>query len=43
MNGTGFIMSTQKEVDLIKWVSNVSLSIKSFFDFSEIWYVDRGR
>ena len=38
-------------VDLIKWVSNVRLpvrtyvrpSTKRFFDFNEIWYVSRGR
>jgi len=38
-------------VDVIKWVSNVCLhvrtsirtSTKSFFDFNEIWYVGRGR
>ena len=29
-------------VDLIKWVSNVRPSTKSFFDFHEIWYVGRG-
>jgi len=39
------------EVDLIKWVSNVCPFVrpcvcpapKSFFDFSEIWHVGRGR
>jgi len=30
-------------VDLIKWVSNVRPSTNSFFDFSDIWYVGRGR
>jgi len=34
-------------VDLIKWVSNVRWSVrsstKSLFNFSEIWYVGRGR
>ena len=30
-------------VDLIKWVSNVCPSTKSVFNFSEIWYVGRGR
>jgi len=34
-------------VDLIKWVSYVRPyvrpSTKSFFDFTEIWYVGRGR
>jgi len=30
-------------VDLIKWVSNVRPSTKSFFDFNEIRYVCRGR
>jgi len=30
-------------VSLIKWVSNVHLSTKIFFDFIEIWCVGRGR
>jgi len=30
-------------VDLIKPVSNVRLSTKSYIDFSEIWHVGRGR
>jgi len=30
-------------VDLIKWVSNVRPSTKSFFDCNEIWCVGRGR
>jgi len=29
--------------DLIKWVSNVRPSTKSFFDFNDIRYVGRGR
>jgi len=30
-------------VDLIKWVSNVRPFTERSFDFSEIWYVGRGR
>ena len=30
-------------VDLIKWVSNVRPSTKSFFDFNEMWYSGRGQ
>ena len=32
-----------RRVDLIKWVSDVCPSTKSFSDSDEIWYVGRGR
>jgi len=37
------IISTTPRVDLITYVSNVRPPTKRFFDFTEIWYVGRGR
>jgi len=37
------ILGRLLRVDLIKWVSNVRPSTKTFFDFNEIWYVYRSR